>query len=352
MGTDAQIAAEIDELVSTFEAKVNSVLNSYRSPADFTPSSTTHDAYVVTWMKSGTTLCQNLVYQLMAATGRVPTDPDATKFRDISEVVPFIEASPVVNVYQPIHAYSPHVWKSHAPATEFMNMTKFESGRFIYLFREGKTVTRSFLDFIVGWMIDNFESDDLVRKHCMHNRYFLKFFLGLEEQDQEQGDGQENKTVKWVPRKDGGGSGWFKHVKSWIDSDLPNVLFVPYEDLVADLSRWTRVIAAFVGLDCSSVTDDVVQRVVDRCGQNVMALDSRFNDNMISEAFGFGKVGGRRARLPGEKGFAQYKLDEECVKLYDAMFTEQLGFANHVELRDCLRERNERLKKRLDLGCQ
>lgn len=351
MGTDAHIAAEIDDLVATFEAKVNSVLKTYRSPADFAPSSTTYDAYVVTWMKSGTTLCQNLVYQLMATTGRVPTDPDATKFRDISEVVPFIEASPVVNVYQPIHEYSPHVWKTHAPATEFTNMTKFESGRFIYLFREGKTVARSFLDFIVGWMIDNFDSDEHVRKQCMHNRYFLKFFLGLEEQYQEQGVG-EDKAVKWVPRKDGGGSGWFKHVKSWIESDLPNVLFVPYEDLIADLSGWTRVIAAFVGLDRSSVTDDVVQRVVDRCGQNVMARDARFNDNMISEAFGFGKAGGRRARLPGEKGFAQYKVDEECVKLYDAMFTEHLGFANYIELCDHLRERNERLNKRLGLDCQ
>lgn len=345
MGTETKIAAEIDALIATIEEKIAAAVARYRTPADFTPSTTTHDAYIVTWMKSGTTLCQNLVYQLMAATGRVPTDPDATNFRDISEVVPFVEGSPVVNVYQPIHEYSPHVWKSHAPATGFSNMSKFQSGRFIYLFRDGKAVARSFLDFVVGWVIDDFDSDDHVRKQCMYNRCFLKFFLGLEEQGQ-QGDGQQN---KWVPRKDEGGSGWFSHVKSWIESDLPNVLFVPYEDFVADLSGWTHVIAEFIGLDRSSVTDDVVQRVIERCEQNTMARDPRFNDNMISEAFGFGRAGGRRARLRGEKGFAQYKLDDECVKLYDVMFAEQVGFANYDELRDHLRERNERLKKSLHI---
>lgn len=233
MGTDAQTIAEIDGLIATIEGKIDSAVARYRTPADFTPSTTTHDAYIVSWMKSSTTLCQNLVYQLMTATVRVPTDPNATKFRDISEVVPFIEGSPVVNVYQPIHEYSPHVWKSHAPATGFSNMPKYQNGRFIYLFREGKTVARSFLDFVVGWVIDDFDRDDHVSKQCMYHRCFLKFFLGLEEQGQEQGDGQQKKCV---PRKDGRGSGWFNHVKSWIVSDLPNVLFVPYEDFVADLS--------------------------------------------------------------------------------------------------------------------
>lgn len=83
-----------------------------------------------------------------------------------------------------------------------------------------------------------------------------------------------------------------------------------------------------------------------------MARDPRFKDNMINKAFGFGRAGGRRARLRGEKNFAQYKLEDECVKLYDAMFAEQLGFANYDDLRDHLHERNERLKKKLCLHDQ
>lgn len=337
---DEETAKKLDDMVETFSTRSFGFKSRHRAPSDFTPTSKPFDVYVVSWRKSGTTLCQNIAYQMLVGAGRVPTDPDGTDFKDISEVTPFLEAASITGVYESKHPYSPAVWKSHSNALKFDDLSKFGTGRFIYLFREGTSAARSHLDFVANWIfmgIDQLNEDE----HGMvYERYFLRYFLGMV---------QDEETGKWVKRTDGKEGAYFLHIKSWLDTALENVLYVPFDEIIKDLDTWVPLIAKFIGLSEEEISDSLVKSVIAKCDRKVMASDTRFNELLISAANKLDKNGGRRSRGEGEKSFSRFKLNEETLKLFDEQFKSVVGFDNYEALKVELCKRNEKLIERLGL---
>lgn len=314
----------LDDRVDDLIAAGERVIAPYLSPAQFAPLPT--DIFIVSWMKSGTTLTQNLFYQLMVLTGRVPTDPTGYNYRDISTVVPFIEMSYLCGVHHSVHPYTPCAWKSHSTAAEF-SKDAYKPCKILYLIREGKTVARSFIDFVSDWIVN-----EPCVKH-LHEPYYHHYFNAMFLNHRRD---KTNNT--WVKQEEPGW--WFTHVRDWLKSPNPNVLFLIYEDMVKDLPNTIRILASIVGVN---VTDEIIAQVIARCDRNVMSNDSRFNDIMVSEYFGFPTEGGRRVRKENDKGFGKFSLSDDCVRRYDEMFCETFSVADYDALVAQLRTRNVEL---------
>lgn len=328
IGGNDEKSEVFDEYMDDLLKGMHKVIHRYISPRDFEPRN--NDVFIVTWMKSGTTLMQNIYYQLMVESGGVVSDPDGRKFRDISTVVPFIEMSKICGVQYPIHPYEPIGWKSHSTAGEFSKQ-EYKSCKFLYLIREGKTVARSFLDFTADWVVENACPPEL--REQFYRRYFNEFFLNYKIRDDRS---------HWTLQDEAGE--WFRHVRGWLDSKNDYVLIVPYEDIVKDLAGAVRMVATLVNIE---VTDEIVAKIVGKCDRKAMANDSRFNDVMVSECNGLDVTGGRRVRDSGEKGFAQYTLPRECVDRYDKMFTDVFSFPDYQALVEHVRARNEQILDRV-----
>lgn len=321
-------------LIENFKVELSKILSKYRSPRDFDPIPT--DVFIVSWMKSGTTLMQNLTYQLTVSLGKVKTDVNGDKFRDISAVVPFIEMSPVCGVYKSIHSYSPSLWKSHAPIDEFMHHANYRQNcKFLYCVRNGLSVARSFLDFIYGWIIKN---DRAGIEQSLYEYYFEHFFLHE--------------------------SHWFEHVKQWLvhsggiypssppsgeKQQLSNVYVIVYEDFCKDVKQGTIDVGKFLGEDILAKHTAEQQKVLDfvlkKCDQDAMANDSRFQDLMVSEGMGWDVAGGKRVLPKGEVGFKKYRLPERLIDMYNKKFEQTFTYENYDQLCNVIRQRNYLLRK-------
>lgn len=318
----------LDAYMEDLRKGIDGVIDGYESPRDFEPLD--DDIFIVTWMKSGTTLMQNLYYQLMVEAGRVSSDPNGNNYRDISAVVPFIEMGLKCGVQFPVHPYEPIAWKSHSTGQDF-SKASYRKCKFFYMVREGKTVARSFLDFTADWVVKRPCPEDL--REAFYRRYFYEWFLNYRMSEDR---------CRWVKQKDSGI--WFQHVRGWLDSENDNVVILPYEDIVKDLAGTVRMVGALANVE---VTEEMVANVVEKCSRKVMANDTRFNDVMVSEFNGLDVSGGRRVRDESRKGFAQYTLPRDCIEEYDKMFAEVFSLANYEALVEHVRARNKKILERL-----
>lgn len=267
------------------------------------------DIFIVTAKKSGTTLLQQILYQLLVSTGRVATDPNGDAFEDISEVVPHVDLRHFTGLDKSIHEYSPRVWKSHCESIQLPFGP--EAGvRVIYCFREGMEVIRSYADFTVDWLAGEADVNDEEVRCEVYRELFMRCYLGLEE-------GTNGTRRRVEPCHN-----WFEHVAGWLESPH-EVLYVHYDDLVHDLPGWTRRLAQFAGLH--DVGDHDVEYVVRRCDRATMAKDSRFRDLLVSRIMGWDERLGKRVREKGEAGFAQVMLPAECKEEYARRFAEVFG---------------------------
>lgn len=275
---------------------------------DFTPSAS--DVFIVSAMKSGTTLMQQIVYQLFVAKGRVPSDPTGDAFDDISQVIPHVDLRHSTGLYSGVHRYSPRVWKSHClPA--LLPFGAEVGVKFIYYFREGRESIRSYADFAVDWLAETpIREEDLRRE--VYRQIFLQCYLGLEDVDGEPGVFRRGEALHDC----------FGHVKSWLDAPY-KVLYVHYDDLIKDVGGWVRRVAQFIGVE--GVGESEVQYVVRRCERGRMAADGRFRDLLVSQLMGWPREMGLRVRKEGEKGFADVRLPEECDREYNRRFEEVFG---------------------------
>lgn len=318
--TREHAAAITREHTASARALFNSLddLSSFRPP----PS----DIFIVSFMKSGTTLMQQMLYQLLVATRRVPSDPTGENFSDISEVVPFVEARFVTGVSESPNAYTPRVWKSHSDAGIFRHMLAGEEGgpRFIYCFREGREVIRSYADFAVDWLAKEPVEGDELRAE-VYRQLFLSCFLGREDGQGglEQGEGLYD---------------WFGHVSGWLESESRHVLYVHFDDLIKDLGGWVARVARYVGVE---VDQEQVDWVVAKCDRLRMAADVRFRDGMVAKLMGWRPDLGLRVRSADDVGFRRFKLPSECEVEYGKRFRHVFG---DVEWGDLVRRaevRNE-----------
>ena len=164
------------------------------------------DVFVATYSKSGTTLLQQIVHGL-----RTNGDMD---FRDISEVVPWIEVAH--DLGQDLEAdqkASPRAFKTH-----FDGDSLAVGGRVVYVVREPIAALVSFYHFNSGWFMEpgamNLE------------RFALEYIL-----ERRGRHDYWHHLASWWPRLAG-----------------EDVLPLCYEDVVADLPGTVARVARFIGV--------------------------------------------------------------------------------------------------------
>ena len=232
------------------------------------------DLFIVSFPKSGTTLMQMLVHQLM-------TDGEVS-FSHIREFSPFLEVD-MVTARQPgknpIDAWPPpRVIKSHLN----YSFVPKGPGRYIYVMRNGLDVCVSFYHQYVrgGW-----------------TQPFQFFFSAMMEGALPVGC-------------------WFDHVRSWLLNERNlNVLYVTYEELRADFHGVAQRVAAFCGLQ---VPPSEWPRIASHCSfQFMREHEDKFDETSLKRVSGTqhrflrcGIVGGwRSAMTPAMLAYYQTKYD-------------------------------------------
>jgi hypothetical protein len=176
------------------------------------------DIFIVTYPRSGTTWMQMILYQL--------TTDGSMSLGHIAEHSPWFEQSPdSADGFE--ECAGPRVFKSHLP---FKRIPK-GPGRYIYVARDGRDVAVSYYH--------------LYRSHNGYvgtfDEFFELFLCG---------------NVMF--------GSWFKHVEGWYTHRHKlNVLFLTYEELMADLEGCLRRIIAFCHL---TVPEERLPLIVERCG--------------------------------------------------------------------------------------
>lgn len=191
------------------------------------------DVFVVTYPRSGTTWTQMILHALLRG--------GATDFRHISEVTPWWERSLAYGHLsaQDLDALpSPRIFKSHLP---FRWLPR--GARYIYIIRDGRDVAVSYYH--------------LYRSYLGFRGSFAEFFERYLRGDVQYGS-------------------WFKHVAGWqTQRDNPHVLFLRYEDMIADIEACIRQMAGFLRL---SVADQHIADVMEKSSfQTMKSQEDKFD---------------------------------------------------------------------------
>lgn len=181
------------------------------------------DIFVVTYPRSGTTLTQMMLYQM--------TTDGNMDFQHIGMVVPWFERRIMSNPRAAMDYFnampSPRVFKCHLAYAD----TPKKRGKYIYVMRDGQDVLVSYFHFY--------------RSHLSFRGSFEEFFERF-----MRGEVQFQS--------------WFDHVRGWWEHrEDPNVLFLRYEAVIADLPGTVRRVAEFCGL---SLDPERIPVIAERCG--------------------------------------------------------------------------------------
>jgi peroxiredoxin len=248
-----------------------------RSPVEaFVPRP--DDIFVVTYPRSGTTWMQMILYQL--------TTEGAMDFPHITAVCPWFERTlKGGTAYDALPA--PRVFKSH------LSYRKVPKGpcKYIYVARDGKDVAASYYHF--------------QKTHMGYKGTFDEFF--------------ERFLKGEVPF-----GSWFRHVRGWWEHrGDPNVLFLRYEELAADLPGCLRKIAAFCGLE---VAPGRWPGILERCGFEFMKRHEGQFDPLTALLYEHGFRPNSHLRR-GQAGAWAGQLSPRQARRFDKAFTKRLGEA-------------------------
>jgi hypothetical protein len=173
------------------------------------------DIFVVTYPRSGTTLLQMILYQALTE--------GAMDLEHISRFSPWFERC-CSNGIDMESFPSPRILKSHLPYRVIP-----KGARYIYVTRNGMDVAVSYFHFYQSHM--GFRGS---MRHFFH--YFLRGKLHY--------------------------GSWFEHVAGWhARRGDASILFLRYEELIADREDAVRRIAAFCGIELSP---ERLQRILER----------------------------------------------------------------------------------------
>ncbi len=260
------------------------------------------DVFIATFAKSGTTWMQQIVHGLKTR--------GSMDFREISEVVPFIEVAwdcrIDLNAPQPI---SPRAFKTHADA-----YTVPTGGRYIVVLRDPLDVAVSFYKFMDGWFL-------------------------------EKGTVSVQTFVEEVVIKGQGTDRYWSHLCSWWERrkhDEVRLYF--FEDMKNALEPVVRDVADFISVDLDNERLEIVLR------QSSMEFmkehEHQFDDNLLrdarDEALGF-PPGSESSKVnTGKVGSHKTELPPEMVKRFDEIWLEEVlpvtGAASFDELRKMAKE--------------
>jgi hypothetical protein len=192
------------------------------------------DIFLVTYPKSGTTLMQMMLYQLTTA--------GEMDFPHIDSISPWFEIELRRGTGRDLEQLpSPRFFKSHLVHEKLPRNAKF-----IYVARDVRDVAVSAYHHFL-----------LISGRKKEIPEFLDDFL--------------RDRVSF--------GSWFKHIESWWPHrNDPNILFLRYEEVVADLAGTVREVARFCGI---SLDEADLPRIVERCGIQFMKQhDQKFDPRM------------------------------------------------------------------------
>jgi hypothetical protein len=160
---------------------------------------------------------------------QLTTDGDVERIPHILAVSPWFEAEPWLDLRDYLAAFpSPRILKSHLHRSGLPR-----TGKLIYVVRDVRDVALS-----------AYHHSALVSGREIQLDLFMNLFL------------------RGHPGF--GGGTWASHIRSWWPHrDDPNVLFLQYDEMLADLAGTVRRVAAFCGLP---VTEAEMPRILERCG--------------------------------------------------------------------------------------
>ena len=261
------------------------------------------DVVMSPYGKCGTTWLQQTFHTL-----RTGGDMD---FRDVSEVVPWIETAPAlaldINAEQKAE---PRGFKSHL---SYEAVPK--GARYVVAFRNPKDAFVSMYRFMEGWFIE-------------------PGAVSMEQFYQGWAMSQSHRSNYW------------EHLLSWWrQRDNPSVLLLTYEQMIETPEVHVRMLADFCGI---ALDDELLALTLDRSSFAYMLKhNSKFSDPIMLELSeqrcGFapgsdaakvrkGGVGGHKKELPAEIGAA---IDAAWAEYIEP----ETGFADYKGLDTAIRER-------------
>jgi methylamine dehydrogenase accessory protein MauD len=240
---------------------------------DFAPRP--DDIFIVTYPRSGTTWMQMILHQL--------TSGGDMDFAHIEQVCPWWEHS--LHRQRLNDLASPRVFKSHLSRGKMPPLP----GRYLYVARDGKDVAVSYYHFYTS--------------HMGFRGTFADFFERFLAGQVQSGS-------------------WFRHVRGWWEHRADaNVLFLRYEDLLADLPDCLRKIIGFCGLQ---VAPGLLPGILERCSFAFMKQHEHRFDPLLARPFEQGSRPHAFLRR-GQAGAWREQLSPRQAKRFDRAFHRRLG---------------------------
>lgn len=216
-------------LVWSFFGKILSRISTTKSLLEFIPRS--GDIFIVTYMRSGTTWMQMILYQL--------TSDGNMNFRYMEDLSPWFEME-LDDVQKLDYLESPRFFKTHAP---YKLVPKKWPVKYIYIIRNGMDVAVS----------QYYHLKSLFYPQLKFETSFEKYFIDCDF---------ELERFKYYE------CGWFKHVAQWLENkNRLNILYLKYEDMSRDLEGCIRKVIDFCGLD---VDESELPRILKRSSFDFM----------------------------------------------------------------------------------
>jgi aryl sulfotransferase len=260
------------------------------------------DIVIATYFKVGTTLTQNIVYQILH-NGTFPQ-------KDLAKVSPWLDSSfgnHEVMLADLKSQTGRRVIKSHMPADTIPIDPRV---RYIYVGRDGRNVGLSFHHYL-----SHFTGDTIAKINKIYS----------------ENAGEETKLVipaseqeffdLWL-NNDGYNCGaFFDNVRTWWDIRcLPNVMFLHYDKLAQDLKNQIPVIAKFLGISPETLDREAIIR---NCSFDSM---KRRAERLIPLGVSGVILDDAKAFFDkGPKRNYQEALTPEQIKRYETLAQEQLG---------------------------
>jgi len=179
------------------------------------------DIYISTFPKSGTTLMQMMLYQMLS--------DGNMDFEHIYEKSPWIKNDAFMG-FKPRHLPDPRIIKTH---DNYLRFDKDTKGKFIYVLRDGMDVAVSLYH-----QEKNFRNPNLT-----FEKHFENFVTASRHN-------------------------WFDHTKDWLGNkyDL-NILYLRYEEIIKDLEGTAKKVADFSNI---AIDKEILDRTIERCSFNYM----------------------------------------------------------------------------------
>lgn len=229
------------------------------------------DIYVCTYVKSGTTLMQMMLYQML-------TNGDMS-FDHIYEVSPWIR-NDVFRGKPPLNFPSPRVIKSHDAYDDIEKGTK---GRFIHVIRNGKDVAVSLYH-----QSKNYNDPDLEFQETFKRHFVRKSHLN-----------------------------WFTYTKKWLENRKKlNVMYVRYEDMLERKEEVIKNLAAFLKI---KLTPEIIQRTLERSSFEFMKQhEDKFGEQPVERVY-------NQFIRKGKAGEGEEYLNEKQKEFFNQQFERYLS---------------------------